>query len=220
MTTVTSTGSVAAVTFDLDGTLVDTMRSVPQAYVDTIRLLGGPAVAPADVVAAWHIGATPAVLGHFLGRPATRADVSCYHQRAQAAIAAARPFPGVVEMLDALHGDGYGLALYTSATRRAATGMLAAAGLAAYFPIVVCGDEVQEPKPSAEGLLRVCRHLGLRPADSAYVGDAATDLECADAAGAQAIHAAWSTVYRTTGRHLTAPAPADVPRLVAEGSAY
>jgi len=34
--------------FDLDGTLLDTMTSVPSAYAATIRALGGPAVTPAD----------------------------------------------------------------------------------------------------------------------------------------------------------------------------
>jgi len=52
---------IEAVVFDLDGTLADTMTLAPQAYADTIRLLGGPVVSPAQVVAAWHIGPTAAV---------------------------------------------------------------------------------------------------------------------------------------------------------------
>lgn len=34
--------TVRAVIFDLDGTLVDSMRAAPQAYADTIRARGGP----------------------------------------------------------------------------------------------------------------------------------------------------------------------------------
>jgi len=58
----------AAVVFDLDGTLVDTMTIAPTVYVGTIRALGGPELSPDTVAATWHVGATPAVLAHFLGR--------------------------------------------------------------------------------------------------------------------------------------------------------
>jgi len=66
----------AAVVFDRDGTLVDTMTIAPTVYVDTIRALGGPELSPDTVVANWHIGATPVVLAHLLGRPVTAADRS------------------------------------------------------------------------------------------------------------------------------------------------
>jgi len=211
------TRPTAAVVFDLDGTLVDTMESVPRAYAATIHALGGPVVSPAEIVAAWHLGPTAVVLAHFLGRPVTPTDVDCYHRYADAAYATVRPFPGVVPMLDALFGDGMRLALYTSATRRSTTGMLAAADLARFFRVVVCGDEVVQPKPAAEGLLRACQWLSLRPIDTAYVGDAETDLACADAAGALGIHAAWGASCGPTGRHLTASSPADIPRLVVQG---
>lgn len=156
-----STGAapVDAVVFDLDGTLVDTMRSAPQAYVDTIRAMGGPVVEPADAIATWQIGATPTVIAHFLGRPVTPADMACYYEHAEPATGEARPFPGAGQLLDLLRGDGYQVAVYTSAGQRVAAGVLAT-----YFPVVVCGDQVREPKPAAEGLVRVCEHLGSRPA--------------------------------------------------------
>src|SRR5690606_35579320 len=91
------------------------------------------------------------------------------------------------------------------------TGVLAAAGLAGRFPVVVCGDEVRSPKPAPDGLLDTCRHLGVGPGEAAYVGDAATDLRCA-----RAVHATWGagTTPRLPGEHLTAPSPARLARLL------
>ena len=122
-----------AVVFDLDGTLVDTMTSAPQAYADTIRSLGGPDVSPSEVVAVWHIGPTPVVLEHFLGRPVSPRDTERFHHHFADVVAGVEPFPGVVEMLDALSVGGHRLGVLTTATRRAATSMLTAAGLAGYF---------------------------------------------------------------------------------------
>jgi phosphoserine phosphatase len=56
------TGPPGAAVFDLDGTLVDTMRTMPQAYADTVRELGGPALTSAEVVAAGHVGPAPVLL--------------------------------------------------------------------------------------------------------------------------------------------------------------
>ena len=94
-------GHKVAVVFDLDGTLVDTMTSAPQAYVDTIRSLGGPDVSPSEVVAVWHIGPTPVVLEHFLGRPVSPDDIERFHRHfAAVVVATVQPYPGVVGMLD------------------------------------------------------------------------------------------------------------------------
>ncbi|WP_067805537.1 HAD family hydrolase [Actinomadura formosensis] len=93
MTDAASTGSdaeggapgVRAVVFDLDGPLLDTMASVPSAYVETIRALGGPGLTTAQLIGAWHLGPTPVVLAHFLGRLATPGDLECFDDHVAAA---------------------------------------------------------------------------------------------------------------------------------------
>ncbi|TMR97430.1 HAD family hydrolase [Nonomuraea basaltis] len=201
----------SAVVFDLDGTLVDTMMSVPTAYAGTIRALGGPAVTPEDVVAAWHLGSTPVVLAHFLGRPASAEDLNSFYRHLDVAVAAVRPFPGVADMIGALSRAGHPLGVFTSATRRATTLMLAIAGLAELFTVVVCGDEIGRPKPAPEGLELACRLLGVTATDAIYVGDADVDLECARRAGARGIHASWGVpAVSRTRSPLVARRPQDV----------
>jgi HAD superfamily hydrolase (TIGR01549 family) len=204
-----------AVVFDLDGTLVDTMTSAPQAYADTIRSLGGPDVSPSEVVAVWHVGPTPVVLEHFLGRPVSSRDTERFHRHFAAVVASVEVFPGVVEMLDALSRSGHRLGVLTTATRRAATSMLTGSGLAGYFPVVVGGDEVTRPKPAPDGLELSCRRLGTGVTDAVYIGDAAVDLQCAEAANASGIHAAWGSVngIAPTAERI-AQRPGDVVELV------
>jgi HAD superfamily hydrolase (TIGR01549 family) len=197
--------------FDLDGTLLDTMILAPKAYADTIRSLGGPELSVNQVVAAWNVGPTPVVLAHFLGRAIAPEDIECFHSYFEAATAAVQPFPAVVEMLDTLRHKGYRLGVYTTATRRAATRMLAAAGLDGRFPTVIGGDEVSEPKPAPLGLQLACRRLGVSAAEAAYVGDAEVDLRCAQAAGSLGVHAAWGAPTATvTGISPVARHPGDV----------
>lgn len=213
-----SCAGMRAAVFDLDGTLLDSMAVVPTVYADTIRALGGPTVSPEQIVATWHIGPMAVLLAHFLDRPSTVDDIECYYRHLSAAAATIAPFPGVAEMLVSLRHKGFRLAVYTAATRRAATLMLTNAGLAQSFRAVVGGDEVGEPKPAPLGLLLACRRLGVSEGEAAYVGDAAVDLRCAHAAGSLPIHAAWGASPTATAGlngHLVARHPGDVPLLLA-----
>jgi HAD superfamily hydrolase (TIGR01509 family) len=209
------TRHLAAVVFDLDGTLLDTMASAPAAYASALRALGGPAVSPADVVATWHIGPAPMVLAYFLGRPATPDDLECLYRHTATASAGVRAFPGVPEMLHALRAAGYRLGVFTSATGRIAKPVLGRSGIARFFATVICGDNVDRSKPDPEGLLLACRRLGVTTGEAAYVGDAEVDLRCARAAGAAGIHARWGgRIAPIAGRHLVAGAPSIVVDLV------
>ncbi|WP_165964017.1 HAD family hydrolase [Actinomadura sp. KC216] len=201
---------VQAVVFDLDGTLVDTMTSLPEAYVAAIAELGGPELTVDELVGMWHLGPAPALLAHILGRAVTDDETERLYEHAAAAVESARPFPGVRELLRALRDDGVLLAVYTSATRRIADPMLAGSGLDGYFPVVVTGDQVADPKPAPDGLLHACRLLGVSASETAYVGDSETDLGCARAAGAAPVHARWSASSRSGHHPPAAYRPADV----------
>jgi HAD superfamily hydrolase (TIGR01509 family) len=208
--------STRAVVFDLDGTLLDTMTVVPRVYVQIIRELGGPDLTPQELVAAWHLGPTPVILAHFLGRAITSADLEHFYAGMEAGAASTQPFPGVLELLQALREDGYVLAVYTSATRRGVGTTLGRTGLDAQVSVVVTGDEVARPKPAPDGLVDTCRLLGIPAAAAAYVGDAETDLQCAAAAGAIPVHARWSPhTVSAAGFPHAAQRPGDVRDLLA-----
>lgn len=208
---------VKAVVFDLDGTLVDTMQVAPAVYVDVVAELGGPELSVADVVDVWHIGPTRVLLEHFLDRPVTADDLEVYFGRIESAFARLTPFEGVAELIADLRHLGIGTGVFTTATRRSASLMLAAAGLDRSLTVLVCGDEVARPKPAPDGLQLACRQLDCPPAKAAYVGDAPTDMQCAAAAGALGILAAWGGVgHEADDAPLTAARPVDVLTLIGE----
>lgn len=54
--------------------------------------------------------------------------------------------------------------------------------LADAFPVIVGGDNVEEHKPSPEGLIQAMDMLGVGPSQTAYVGDSTTDAVAAQRA--------------------------------------
>jgi HAD superfamily hydrolase (TIGR01509 family) len=180
-----------AVAWDMDGTLVDSGVAVPAAYAAAVLRLGGRAVGADEVIAAYPLGPPEVILPHLAGRALTAADMEAYY--AELARATVRPYPGVAGALAALRAAGQPVAVFTGASHRAATMLLAAAGLSA--DVLVGGDQVRRPKPAPDGLIRLAAGLGIRPGDLAYIGDSPGDLRAARAAGSHAAAAAWGHLY-------------------------
>ena len=200
-----------AVVFDMDGTLLDSVPVVSRAYADAIRALGGPVVTPDEVVAGWHVGHTELVLSRFTGRGCGPAEAERFHEFLDPALAELQPFPGIPELLDGLAAAGLRLGVFTAATRRAAVGMLAAAGIDSRFEVVVAGDEVARPKPAPDGLVLAGQRLGVPVGATVYVGDAEVDLGCARAAGTLGVHAGWGARPGVrVGSHRVAASPGDL----------
>lgn len=180
-----------AVAWDMDGTLVDSTVAVPAAFSAAVLRLGGPVVTADEVIAAYPLGPPEVILPHLAGSALTTADIETYY--AELARALVRPYPGVAAALAALRAAGQPIAVFTGASHRAATMLLAAAGLTA--DVLVGGDQVRHPKPAPDGLIQVAGRLGIRPGELAYIGDSPNDLGAARAAGSHAAAAAWGHLY-------------------------
>jgi phosphoglycolate phosphatase-like HAD superfamily hydrolase len=207
---------VAAVAFDLDGTLIDTMHMAPTVYASAIRELGGPEVSAEDVTRVWHMGPTERVLKHFLRRDPTSDDLEVYFAAFTTAFEEVEPFNGIATLLDELHDAGFPVGVFTTATRRASSTLLRSAGLRERIDVLVAGDDGVQPKPNPEGLGRIGLALGTPAPALAYVGDAAIDLACATAANAVGVLAVWGLhVSPEPAPPYIASEPGDVLRIVA-----
>ncbi|HTR81859.1 MAG TPA: HAD-IA family hydrolase, partial [Bacteroidota bacterium] len=56
---------------------------------------------------------------------------------------------------------------------------LAELGIASYFDIVITGDDVDEFKPSGDGIRKIMAKFSLRPSEVLMVGDAVADIKAA-----------------------------------------
>jgi len=183
--------TVRALAWDMDGTLLDSSGVVPAAYAAALVRIGGPAVSPADVVAAYALGPPEVILGHLAGRPLTALETEAYYD--ELADVSVRPYPGVAPAVAVLRARGAVLAVFTGTSTRAAELLLASAGLTA--DLLIGGDQIARPKPAPDGLVLAASRLGVEAGDLAYIGDAPADLRAARAAGSHAAAAAWGHLY-------------------------
>lgn len=95
--------------------------------------------------------------------------------------------PGVVQFVKYLHKSGYSLALASSASAKRIDLFLTKLKLKRYFPVIVCGDDVERSKPAPDIFLLAAKKLGAKPADCVVVEDAQNGVRAAKAAGMKCI---------------------------------
>lgn len=183
----------------MDGTLLDSTGVVPDAFVAAVAELGGVQVDREQVVAAYSLGVPEVMLEHLLGRELEAAEAEAYYRRLLDA--PVTPYAGIAETVAQLRRSGHLIVVFTGASARAATTLLASAGIE--VDLLIGGDQIDHPKPAPDGIFLAAERLQRRPGELAYVGDAPTDLRAAKAAGALSVAAAWGHLY-------DADEPADV----------
>jgi HAD superfamily hydrolase (TIGR01549 family) len=186
-----------ALIWDMDGTLIDSRIAVPDAYVATVKALGGPAYTREQVIELYPLGPPANLLTRLLGRPSTTADLDEYHRRLRANASTIGVYPEIESVLARLDGR-LPMAVFTGASGRAAQLLLEATGLLPRFAAVVGGDQVERQKPHPDGVLRACELLGVPAEAAAYVADAPIDLVAAERAGALPVAAGWGHLYEPT----------------------
>lgn len=105
-------------------------------------------------------------------------------------------FPGIHELLESLHAAGIPLAIITGKDRPRTLETLGLFGLSHFFRAVVTPDDEPEPKPSPDGVLWICRLVGVAAPDSIVVGDSLLDMQASRASGALTVGCSWGVAQR------------------------
>ena len=182
------TDGLAAVLWDMDGTLVDSEKIWTVALTDLATHLGGELSRPArEAMVGRNMPTSIRLLFDDLGLPPDPAAEAGTLE--WLAAHTARLFrgplpwrPGAEAALAAVRAAGMPCALVTN-TERAITSLALRSLGAENFEAVVCGDEVPRPKPAPDVYLRAAALLGAPPGRCVVVEDSPTGVAAAEAAG-------------------------------------
>ena len=176
------TSAVAAVLFDMDGTLVDSDAVVDRSWVAWAREYGVDpelplAIAPghpaADTVARIFAGREPEEIAAAAAR-----ELALEYEDLEGVVAT----DGAHDLLRVLDEHGVPWAVVTSADLRLAKLRLGAAGIT--VPVLVTTDDIARGKPDPEGYLLAAERLGVECMRCLVVEDAEPGVAAGRAAGA------------------------------------
>jgi len=201
-----------AVLFDLDGTLLDTLRDIADACNSALAQHNFPE----HPVSAYRYFVGDGVLV-LISRvipgdhrdPATLAAVAAtYREQYQRRWnATTRPYPGIPELLDQLTRREIALAVLSNKPDDF-TRLCVGEFLSRWTFATVLGASPDYPtKPDPAGALQIARTLDIPAQDFIYLGDTATDMQTAVSAGMLPVGVLWgfrgAEELKTSGaRHL------------------
>jgi HAD superfamily hydrolase (TIGR01549 family) len=217
---VTSSSSrIAAVVFDMDGTLLDSLAVQLESYRRAIVESGGRDRSHEDILASFPIGSAVAMLEALIERPVGAHAVARYEAHLLEGASRVRPYDGVTDALRALSAR-FRLGVFTAADTRAADVLLSATGLRGFFDVVIGGDLAGRTKPAPDGLILACDALATSPLEAAYVGDGPSDAAVARACGALAVAAGWGHQFEIDrDADVVVATPDELVRLLVDGTA-
>jgi phosphoglycolate phosphatase len=184
--------AIRAVLLDLDGTLLDTVLDLHAAACGMLTDLGRPPVAVEDIRAYVGRGIPNLVKRVLAGKLEAADDPTPPPANALASFKkhyehfngrAAKPFPGVVEGLEAFKAMGLAMGVITNKAQAFTTPLLERTGLMPYMSVAVSGDQLPKPKPDPMPLVWACGRMNVSPAETLMIGDSVHDFHAGRNAG-------------------------------------
>ncbi len=183
-----------ACVFDLDGTLVDSLRDIAESVNICLEMLG-LATRPVDAYRYLVGEGIPKLCERAIG--AQRPDLvprlaelarAVYRTRV---VRHTRPYPGVPQMIDRLRGAGVRLGVLSNKPHELTRRVIETFWGDGQFTAVYGYLGEAHRKPSPVYLERICAELGVATEHTWMIGDTPTDIRTARAAGTRAVAVTW-----------------------------
>ncbi|PYI51299.1 pyrophosphatase PpaX [Paenibacillus flagellatus] len=184
--------AIAAMLFDLDGTIVDTNELIIQSFLHTLEGETEEPFTRERIVP--HMG-FPLLeqLRFFTGKEDVDELVVKYRQfNLSRHDELVTEFPHVREVLAELRGRGVKLGVVTNKMRQTTLMGLKLCGLEPYMEAIVTVDDVTRGKPDPEPVTKGLERLGVSAGETLMIGDSQYDIVAGREAGTRTAGVSWS----------------------------
>lgn len=182
---------ITTLLFDLDGTLIDTNELIISSFIHTLNHYYPDQYKREDVLP--FMG--PPLADTFMKIDSERVDEMIERYRKynlENHDLLVKEFDGVYETIQALHEQGYKMAIVSTKIRDTVIKGLRLTKLDKFFDVVVGLDDVKHAKPDPEPLQKALQQLGSTPDEALMIGDNSHDILGGKNAGTKTAGVAWS----------------------------
>lgn len=190
-------GTIDAVLFDLDGTVVNTIPHILASFRHATQVVLGQAL-PDDVLLE-HVGVPLArQMYSFTDDDAVASELLVVYRAFNHAThdEMALLYDDTLVTLEALANVRMPMGIVTSKGALMANRALDLFGIARYFGAVVTADDTTVHKPDPAPVLEGAARLGVDATRCVYIGDSPADIAAARGSGALAVAATWGVASR------------------------
>ena len=174
---------IKLIIFDLDGTLVDSVKDITAAL--NFALPGDGEYLTSFEVSKMIGGGVKALVQSAIKKCRVDMDEeTCINEYlkyySEHVVKYTVPYPGVVDTLEVL--DGYKKAIVSNKIELFTVKVLERLDLIKYFDVILCADNFPETKPSPAPILHILDILSIKPSEAIIIGDTETDIKAGKAA--------------------------------------
>ncbi len=183
------------VVFDLDGTLIDTIRPLMISLHYTALELLDIDRTPEDLSVYFGIPGDDTLLALGAREDQLKEGMAIWHKYYDKYMDLACLFPGVKELLSALGDSDIRVGVISSKTRPEFYDQVPRIGLPMdFFDTGVFAGETEHAKPASDPMFKYLELTGADPKKTLFVGDTKYDMMCAGGAGTDTGLATWGCI--------------------------
>ena len=186
--------------FDVDGTLTFTNQLIFDSFNHITKKYLGRSYTDDEIIALF--GPTEDVILREMCKEeyeSARKDYYAYYKNNHDI---ARLYDGIKELIVDLNNSGILLSIFTGKGRTSALITLDELGLTNYFDMIVSGDDVENHKPSPEGIIMFLSKHNFDPKEVLMIGDAPSDIIAANECGVEIASVVWDSYAEDEVRKL------------------
>ncbi len=177
----------------MDGTLTQTNQLIYDSFNHVAEKYINKRLTPTEIVALFGPPEKEAVENMIGSQYIEPAMVDYYRFYYQEHNSLALLYPGIRELLEFLTSKNIIIALFTGKGRRTTDISLEQFTITQYFQMTVTGDDVDEFKPSGNGIRKILEKFSLDSNDVLMVGDAVADFKASRETGVDIASVVWDS---------------------------
>jgi len=192
--------SFKGIIFDVDGTLTFTNQLIFDSFNHITKKYLGRAYSDDEIIALF--GPTEDVILKEMCKEeyeSARKDYYTYYKNNHDI---AQLYDGIKELIIDINNAEILLSIFTGKGRTSAIITLDELGLTHYFDMIVSGDDVENHKPSPEGIIKFLEKHNFNPKEVLMIGDSPSDIIAANESGVEIASVVWDSYAEEEVRKL------------------
>lgn len=222
---------IRGIIFDLDGTLLDTLSDLTDSTNYIMKIYGMPEHTVPEVRGFVGNGIRKLIERAVPGDTALNMDAEAYKLFIDKlylefssyydihCLDKTLPYPGIMDLLQALSSEGYKLAIVSNKVDSAVK-ELSESFFSEYISVAIGETPSIKRKPAPDTAFAAMKELGLSASECIYVGDSEVDIATAENAGLRCISVTWGFKTKAFladhGAKLYADTPGELKSLISE----
>lgn len=192
-------GSVVmkAIIFDFDGTLANTLPICYYAFQHVFKEFDNRDLSSEEIKAMFGPSETGIIRENLKNMDKDQAIEMYYAKYSENHEKLVEHNHEINQLIRDLKDNGIKLGIVTGKARRSLDLSLKALQMESFFDVMITGDDVINPKPDPEGVLKALSFLGVENHEAMFVGDSDADIHAGVQANVLTIGVQWLPDYQS-----------------------